>query len=63
MTPHLSKTCFQGRLRGVLRTSWGRPESTSQKSNLDVRLGGPQDVRLGRPQDGQMGSLGDVLGT
>ena len=69
----------QGPLGDVLRTSWGRPESTSQVRPLNVRLRRPQDVisgrpqvvRLGRPQDvtsglprdGQIGSLGDVLGT
>ena len=60
----------KGALEDVLRTSWGRPESTSQGRSLNVRLGRilnvisvlPQDVRLGRPQDGQIGSLGDVLG-
>ena len=66
--------CFQDRLGEVLRTSWGRPETTSQGSPLDVRLERLLDVRLGRPQDvisrlpldvnwgrlwdGQIGSLG-----
>ena len=70
---------IQGPLGDVLRTSWGRPESTSQERPLNVRLrrpmdvisGRPQDVRLRRardvrlrrPRDGQIGSLGDVLGT
>ena len=73
------KTCFQGRLRDVLRTSWGRPETISQGRPLggrlghpqdvisrypqDVGLGRPQDVRSRRPRDGQIGSLGDVLWT
>ena len=55
-------------LGNVLRTSWGRPESTSQERPLNVRLGRPlnvisgypQDVKLGRSWDGQIGSLGDV---
>ena len=55
----------------LLRTSWGRPESTSQGRPFNVRLrrprhvisGRPRDVRSRRPQDGQIGSLGDVLGT
>ena len=68
--PHIvPKTCFQGRLGDVLRTSWGRPETTSQGRPLEVRLGRPQDVRSRRPQDvssvyprdGQIGSLGDLL--
>ena len=67
-------------LKGTfLRTSWGRPESTSQKRPLnvklghpfyvisrrplDVRLGHPKHVRPGRPHDGEMGSSGDILGT
>ena len=63
--------CFQGHLGDVLRTTWGRPESTSQGRPLDVRLGRPlevisrrpQDVSSRRPQDSQIESLGDVLGT
>ena len=63
--------CFEGLLGDVLRTSWGRPESTSQRRPLNVRLGRPldvisgrpQDVRSGRPRDGEIGPLGDVLGT
>ena len=58
-------------LEDVVRTSWGRPESTSQGRPLNVRLGRPlgvisrrlHDVRLGCPQDGQIGSLKDVLAT
>ena len=54
-----------------MRTSWGRPESTSQERPLNVRLrrpldfilGRPRDVRSGRPRDGQIGSSGDVLVT
>ena len=70
--PHVvPKTCVQGGLEDVLRTSWGRPESTSLVRPLDVRLGRPldviskrpQDVSLGRLRDGQIVSLGDVLGT
>ena len=69
----------QGPLGDVMRTSWDRPESTSQGRPLNVRLrcpldiisGRPQDVRLGclrdirsgRPRDGQIGSLEDDLGT
>ena len=49
--------------RDVLRTSWGRPESTSKGRPLNVRLRRPLDVISGRPRDGQIGSLGDVLGT
>ena len=68
----------KGPLWDVLKTSWGRPESTSQGHPMSVRLGRhlevisgrPQDVRLGRPQevrsglpwDGETGFLGDVLG-
>ena len=55
--------CFEGPLGDVLRTSWGRPETTSQGRPLNVRLGRRHEVRLGRPRDGQIGSLGDVLGT
>ena len=47
----------------VLRTSWGRPESTCQERPLNVRLGCSQDVRWRSPQDGQIGFLGDVLAT
>ena len=70
---------FEGPLANVLRTSWGRPESTSLGYPLkvrlgrpldvisglpqDVRSGGPRDVRLGRSRDGQMGPLGDDLRT
>ena len=65
------KTCFQGRLGDVLKTSQGRRKTTSQGRPLDVRLGRPQDVisrrlrdvRSRRPPDGQIGSLGDILGT
>ena len=79
MTNIVPKTCFEGPLGDVLRTSWGRPESTSQGRPVDVGLGRPlgvilgrpQDVRSGRLRDGQIGSLryvlwrleGDVLGT
>ena len=50
--------------------SWGRAESTSQGSSLDVRLGHPvdvisgrlQDVRSGRPWDSQIRPLREVLG-
>ena len=52
----------QGPLGDILRTSWGRFESTSQGRPFNVRLRRPQDVRLGRPRDGQLGSLGDVGG-
>ena len=63
--------CFEGPLGDVLRTSWGRPESTSQGRPLNVRLGRPLEVISGHPSDvrsvrvrhGQIGSLGDVLGT
>ena len=71
--------CFEGLLGELLRTSWGRPESTSQGRLLNARLGCPldvisgrpqdvrsgrsRDVRSGRPQDDQIGSLGDLLGT
>ena len=48
----------EGPLRDVLRTSWGRPESTCQGRPFE-RL----DVISGHPRDGQIGSLGDVLGT
>ena len=70
--PHLvTNTCFQGRLRDVLRTSWRSPKSNSQGCLLDVRLGRPLDVisrrsqgvRSRRPRDSQIGSLEDVLGT
>ena len=53
--------CFEGPLGNVLRTSWGRPESTSLGRSLTS--GRRQDVRLGRPRDGQIGPLGEVLGT
>ena len=33
--------CFEGALGNILRTSWGRPESTSQGQLLNVRLGSP----------------------
>ena len=40
--------CFEGALGNILRTSWGRPESTSQGQLLNVRLVSPwasfQDV-------------------
>ena len=49
--------------RDVLRTSWGRPESTSKGRPLNVRLRRPLDVISGRPRDGQIGSLGDVQGS
>ena len=60
----------EGPLGDVLRTSWGRPESTSQGRPLNVGLGRPlnvisghpRDVRSGPPQNGQIGSLGDWLG-
>ena len=63
--------CFEGPLGNVLRTSWGRPESTFWGRPLKVRLGRPldvilgrsQDVKLGRPWGGQIGPLGDILGT
>ena len=62
---------FEGLVGHVLRTSWGRPKSTSQGLSLNVRLERPldaisrrpQDVRLGRPRDDEIGSLGPVLGT
>ena len=79
MTPIVPKTCFQGPLGDVLRTSLGHPETTSQGHLLDVRLERPLNLRLGcsldvisrrsqddrleRPQDGQIGSLGDALET
>ena len=79
MTPIVPITCFQGRLRDVVRTSWGRLESISQGHPLDVRLElpldvisrRPQDVRSRRPhyvirghhRDGQIESLADELGT
>ena len=71
MTNIVPKTCFEGPLGDVLRMSWGRPESTSQRRPVDVKLGLPldviselpQDVRSGRPWAVQMGSLGNVLGT
>ena len=63
-------------LGDVLRTFYGRPESTTQRCPLNVRLGRPLDVISGRPQyvrlgrpldirsgrhrDGQIRSLGDV---
>ena len=53
----------EGPLGDVLRTSWGRPESTCQGRPLNVRLGSPQDVRWRSPRDGQIGFLGDVLVT
>ena len=46
-----------------LRTSWRRPESTSQGRPLDVQLERPRDVSSGRPRDGQIGPSGDELGT
>ena len=49
-------------LGDVLRTSWGRPESTSKGRPLNVRLGRTLDVISGRPRDGQIESLGDVGG-
>ena len=48
--------------RDVLRTSWGRPESTSKGRPLNVRLRRPLDVISGRPRDGQIGSLGKSWG-
>ena len=45
----------EGSLRDVLRTSWRRPESTSQGSLLNVRLGRPLDVILGRLEDVRSG--------
>ena len=73
------KRYFEHPSLSTLRTSWGRPESTSQgcplnvtlRRPLDVISGRPQDVRLRRlwdvrsrrPRDGQIGSLGNVLGS
>ena len=62
--------CFEGLLGEVLKTCWGRPESTSQGRPLNVGLGRPLHVISGRPQgvasgysgDGQIGSLEDILG-
>ena len=62
---------FEGPLGDVLRTSWGRPESTFQGRPLEARLRCPQDVILERPKDtesgrlrdGHIGSSGGVLGT
>ena len=62
---------FEVPLGDVLRTSYGRLESTSQGHPLKVRIGRPldviseylRDIRSGRPWDGQIGSLWDVLGT
>ena len=64
------KTCFQGHLKDILKTSWRRLELTSQGHPLDIRLGRSLDVRLrrfrvvssGRPRDGQIRSLQHVLG-
>ena len=69
--PSVSASKCEGLLGDVLRTSWGRPESTFQGRPLNIRLGRsqdvrsgrPQDVRSGRPRDSQIGPLGDVLGT
>ena len=44
MSPIVPKTSFQGYLGDILRTSWGRAESTSQVHPLDVRLGHLLDV-------------------
>ena len=63
MTNIVPKTCFEGPLGDVLRMSWGRPESISQRHSVDVKLGRPLDVISGRPRDVQIGSLGNVLGT
>ena len=48
-------------LGDVLRTSWGRPESTSQGRPLNVRLRRPLDVISGRPQDVRLGRPLDVI--
>ena len=53
------KTYFEGLLGDVLRTSWGRPKSTSQ----DVRSRRPKDVTSGHTWGDQIGTLEDVLGT
>ena len=42
-----------------MRTSWGRPKSTSQ----DVRSRRAKDVRSGHTWGDQIGTLEDVLGT
>ena len=61
--PHFfPKTCFEGPLVDVLRTSWGCPES-SQDSGDETSQESPLKVKLECPQDGQVGSLGDVVGT
>ena len=55
MTPDRLQDVFsrssRGRHENLLRTSWGRSESTSQGRLLDIRLGHPLDVRSGRPRD------------
>ena len=43
--------CFEDPLGDVLKTSWGRPKSTSQERPLNVRLRRPLDFIPGRPQD------------
>ena len=55
ITNIVPKTCFEGPLGDVLRTSWGRPESTSQGRPVDVRFGRPLDIISGRPQDVRLG--------
>ena len=60
MTHIVPKTCFEGPLEDVLRTSWGCPESTSKGRLVDFRLGRPLDVISGR----QIGaSAGRQIGT
>ena len=54
MTPHRPYDVLwwfsRARSENVLKTSWGRSESTSQGRTLDVRLGCSLDVISGRPQ-------------
>ena len=44
----------------ILRTSWGRSESTSQGRPFDLKSGIPMDVILGQHQDVRTRNPGDV---
>ena len=52
---------FEGPLGNVLRTSWRRPESTSEGHPLNVRFGVTWTSFQGVLKDDQIESLEDVL--
>ena len=61
--PHIvPKTCFQGRSRDLVRTSWGRP---NQFLGRKIRTYPERHFKtfLGQQGDYQIRSLGDILVT